>query len=82
VAPIENPTAILEVGAGSGRWAIEVAEEYKNAMVTGIDLSPVSPTSAVPQNCKFVIADLTKGLDFETGSLDLVHSRYFGYLPA
>ena len=76
MAPIENPAIILDVGTGSGRWAIEVAREFKDTNVIGMDLSPISPSSAVPENCKFIIGDLTKGLNFDTGSLDLVHSRY------
>jgi ubiquinone/menaquinone biosynthesis C-methylase UbiE len=33
----------------------------------------------VPENCEFIVADFTEGLDFDTGSLDFVHSRYTLY---
>jgi ubiquinone/menaquinone biosynthesis C-methylase UbiE len=65
------------VGTGSGRWAIKVADQYEDANVVGIDLSPISPSYEVPDNCEFIVADLTEGLDFDEGSLDLVHSRCF-----
>ena len=61
----------------SGKWAIEVAEEFPNANVRGLDLSPIQPTD-LPSNCSFYVADITVGLDeqrFPTGSIDLVHMR-------
>ena len=61
--------------ADSGRWAIEVAEDYPRATVIGLDLSPMQPED-VPENCDFIIGDLTECLaDFDDGSFDLVHSR-------
>ena len=79
LAPISHtkrPTNILDVGTGSGRWPIEVANEFENATVTGMDLSPVDPLYEVPENCEFIVGDVTESLGFNDGSLDLVHSRY------
>ena len=77
VVPIASkPRHILDVGTGSGRWAIEVADQYEDTNVFGIDLSPTSPSYEIPENCEFIVADLTEGLSFDDGSLDLVHSRY------
>jgi metalloendopeptidase OMA1, mitochondrial len=64
----------VEIGAGSGGWAIEVAREFPNSEITGTDISPVDRTD-VPQNCRFVIGDANDGLDFEDNSVDLVHAR-------
>jgi len=75
VAPIrKNPTQIVDVGTGSGRWVLEVAEDYPNTRVTGTDISPIQP-SYVPPNTEFLLMDLTGGLGFHDGSVDLVHSR-------
>jgi ubiquinone/menaquinone biosynthesis C-methylase UbiE len=65
----------VDLGAGSGAWAIEVAEQFPSAHVRGVDISPIQPTD-VPYNCDFILADLNEDLNFaDTGSLDLVHSR-------
>lgn len=69
------------MGTGSGRWPIEVALKYKKATVTGLDLSPVVPLWEEPENCYFMVADLTEGLPFDSGTLDLVHSRFLLSLP-
>jgi ubiquinone/menaquinone biosynthesis C-methylase UbiE len=76
VPMINKPTGILDVGTGSGRWVVEVAEKYPSATVWGLDLSPASPLYEPPPNCEFLVGDLTHGFDFDDGTLDLVHSRY------
>jgi SAM-dependent methyltransferase len=47
--PIKIPTSILDVGTGTGIWAMDVADDNPQAHVLGIDLSPIQPT-AVPPN--------------------------------
>ena len=43
----------------------------------GLDLAPIQP-DYVPSNCEFMVGDLRTELDeFDDGSVDLVHSRYF-----
>jgi ubiquinone/menaquinone biosynthesis C-methylase UbiE len=76
VAPI-SPKAdnILDIGTGSGAWAIEVADQFPDTLVRGLDLSPIQPLY-VPTNCEFLVGDLNEGLDFDDSSIDLVHSRH------
>jgi ubiquinone/menaquinone biosynthesis C-methylase UbiE len=66
----------VDIGTGSGLWAIQVAEEYPNAKVIGTDISPVQPNE-VPPNCEFQLENLLEGLSFDTGNVDFLHSRYF-----
>ncbi|KAF4920595.1 Secondary metabolism regulator LAE1 [Colletotrichum viniferum] len=48
---------ILDVGTGTGIWAVQIADEFPNAEVIGNDLSPVQ-TEWVPPNVKFEVDDV------------------------
>ena len=48
LAPIENPSAVLDVGTGTGVWAMDCADEYPGAEVIGVDLSPIQPLHVPP----------------------------------
>ncbi|KAL8748749.1 MAG: hypothetical protein Q9184_007109, partial [Pyrenodesmia sp. 2 TL-2023] len=74
VAPIQNPARILDVGTGTGIWAIEMAETFPDAEVVGTDLSPIQPTW-VPPNCIFEVDDVTLEWTFRKDSFDFIHSR-------
>ena len=76
IKPFKNPSHILDVGTGNGRWVEEVAHRYPDAEVIGMDLSPIQPTF-VPSNAKFLVGDLTVHLPslFQQESFDLIHSR-------
>ncbi|KAG9536298.1 hypothetical protein KCU77_g23917, partial [Aureobasidium melanogenum] len=50
LAPIKAPSEILDVGTGTGTWAIQMADKFPEAQVTGTDLSPIQP-DLVPCNC-------------------------------
>ncbi|GAB1314698.1 hypothetical protein MFIFM68171_04908 [Madurella fahalii] len=58
LAPLENPQKVLDVGTGTGNWAIDFADEYPSAEVVWVDLAPNQPTW-VPPNCKFELDDLS-----------------------
>jgi SAM-dependent methyltransferase len=70
-----NRLRVVDVGTGSGLWAIQVAEQYPNAQIVGTDISPVQPTVGVPANCEFRLESALDGLKFHDGSVDLLHSR-------
>nr|POE74527.1 putative methyltransferase tdie [Quercus suber] len=55
-APLNNPKHAIDVGTGTGIWAVDFADEYPDCQVIGIDLSPGQPT-LVPPNLKFIIDD-------------------------
>lgn len=43
---------ILDLGCGTGIWAIEMARRNPHAYVLGIDLAPIQPSNP-PPNCEF-----------------------------
>lgn len=53
LAPVDNPKSVLDIGTGSGVWAISLADHvFPDAEITGIDLSPIQPKD-VPPNVTF-----------------------------
>lgn len=77
-APITNPSSILDVGAGTGRWAMEMATLYPQANVLGVDITPTAPEATqgeIPANCAFTVGNILEGLSFPDASFDFVHMR-------
>ncbi|KAK6212228.1 hypothetical protein QIS74_10182 [Colletotrichum tabaci] len=76
-APLENPQNILDIGTGTGIWAIDMGDEYPEAEVTGIDLSPIQP-AYVPVNVSFIIDDAEAEWLYPDNSIDYIHIRHMG----
>jgi SAM-dependent methyltransferase len=72
-APIENPRHILEIGTGTGIWAIDVADKFPLAKVDATDLSPIQPTW-VPPNVQFHVDDCESQWNFGE-TFDFIHMR-------
>lgn len=77
--------AVLDLGTGTGAWAIEFADENPGTTVTGVDLSPVQPRW-VPPNCQFQVDDVEAEWIYSSapqansdgnskGSFDFIHGR-------
>lgn len=81
LAPIGKPRDILDVGCGTGRWAMELATQFPSANVIGVDIAP-PPVSeqAAPgfsaDNYTFVQGNVLERLPFADRSFDFVHQRY------
>ncbi|KAI9856296.1 MAG: hypothetical protein M1824_005511 [Vezdaea acicularis] len=76
LAPITpDPTRILDLGTGTGDWAIDVAEHLPSCEVVGADLAAIQPT-AVPANVYFEVDDFeAQDWTFGGAAFDLVHAR-------
>ncbi|KAK1983175.1 S-adenosyl-L-methionine-dependent methyltransferase [Colletotrichum cereale] len=53
------PKRVLDVGTGTGIWALDYAEEHPEATVLGVDLSPIQ-SCFVPLNSSFEVDDVEK----------------------
>ncbi|KJZ72065.1 hypothetical protein HIM_08520 [Hirsutella minnesotensis 3608] len=74
-APITKPlTKVLDVGTGTGIWAIDMADAYPSAEVYGTDISPIQPTW-VPPNCLFQIEDAQLQWTWRPANFDFIHIR-------
>ncbi|KAF8242068.1 S-adenosyl-L-methionine-dependent methyltransferase [Wilcoxina mikolae CBS 423.85] len=75
LAPIgPTPHRILDVGTGTGIWAIEIADAYPTASVIGTDISPIQPCW-VPPNCRFEVDDAELEWTFPPEYFDFIHIR-------
>ncbi|KAM0354923.1 hypothetical protein ACHAPU_000761 [Fusarium lateritium] len=75
-APLEQGMqAAVDIGTGTGIWAMDFADEYPNVKVIGTDISPIQP-SWLPANLEFQIDDCTQEWTFKENSLDYVHMRF------
>ncbi|KAF4458773.1 methyltransferase [Fusarium albosuccineum] len=66
---------VLDIGTGTGLWAIDFAEEFPDTEVIGTDISPIQPSWA-PSNVKFEIEDCNQEWTYKPNSVDFIHSRY------
>ncbi|KAL6407629.1 hypothetical protein AUP68_08649 [Ilyonectria robusta] len=78
LAPPNSPDAkvkhVLDVGTGTGIWALDFADEHPEAKVIGVDLSPIQP-SFVPPNLTFQIDDIEDDWTYST-PFDYIHSSF------
>ncbi|KAF7543677.1 hypothetical protein G7Z17_g10544 [Cylindrodendrum hubeiense] len=74
LSPLDRPQSILDLGTGTGSWAIDISDEYPEAEVVGVDLSPIQP-AWVPPNVKFLVDDAEAAWLNPPDSIDLVHLR-------
>ncbi|KAJ5801497.1 uncharacterized protein N7518_003565 [Penicillium psychrosexuale] len=78
-APLDsNIQRALDIGTGTGIWAIDFADSFPSAEVTGTDLSPIQP-SWVPPNLRFVVDDAeSQWLYSPSRPFDFIHARDLG----
>ena len=68
------PDRILDLGTGSGIWALDVADKYESAYVIGADIAPVQPSYVAP-NLQFEVEDVESDWLWPKDSFDLIYGR-------
>ena len=75
LAPLSNPQRVIDLGTGTGIWAIDFADVHPESQVIGNDLSPIQP-SYVPPNLQYLVDDIEDEWGYEEDPFDFVHARY------
>jgi ubiquinone/menaquinone biosynthesis C-methylase UbiE len=74
ISPLPDPIHhILDIGCGTGKWAIEFATEHPTSNVVGVDLSAIQPPF-VPPNCTFIVDNAEQPWIY-TQKFDFIHAR-------
>ncbi|KAL2129642.1 hypothetical protein VTI74DRAFT_7499 [Chaetomium olivicolor] len=77
LAPLDHDklSKVLDVGTGTGMWAIDFADAHPNAEVLGTDVSPIQPTW-IPPNVKFELDDANLNWTWGDNTFDFIHTRF------
>ncbi|KAJ4393416.1 hypothetical protein N0V93_002626 [Gnomoniopsis smithogilvyi] len=57
LAPFKKTATVLDIGTGTGIWAIQFARLYPHTKVIGTDISLIQPVHNTPPNCEFIRED-------------------------
>ncbi|KAG8871303.1 hypothetical protein FRB97_008816 [Tulasnella sp. 331] len=73
----ERQPAVLDIGTGSGRWAVEMALQFPHIEVLGIDLVPpvLLDIDMIPYNCRFEVDDANLSMAHHKDCFDVVQVR-------
>ncbi|KAJ7899150.1 S-adenosyl-L-methionine-dependent methyltransferase [Mycena olivaceomarginata] len=65
----------LDLGTGSGEWAVELSDEIPYVFVTGVDIAPIQ-FQEVPSRCRHVHLFALKrpNMPYEDAYFDLIHA--------
>lgn len=77
MAPVESPKFVVDIGTGTGIWAIEFAEKHPDCQVVGTDLSFIQAAPRTSNCHLFVENSETQDWIFPF-PMDYVHLRSMG----
>lgn len=73
IPPTKTLHRVLDVGTGTGIWAIDFADDHPESTVLGVDLSPIQPTF-LPPNVQFEVDDIEEPWTYSQ-KFDFIYSR-------
>jgi SAM-dependent methyltransferase len=76
LAPLKTDFAgrVLELGAGTGIWSMDMGDKYPSATIMGVDLSPTQ-TDWVPPNVYFEVDDIEEPWTYSS-PFDFIHGKW------
>ncbi|KAF2808335.1 S-adenosyl-L-methionine-dependent methyltransferase [Mytilinidion resinicola] len=75
-APLENQAMkVIDLGTGTGIWALDFADQYPLADVLGVDLSPIQ-SEFVPPNLRYMVDDVEAEWLYPVNHFDYIHTRH------
>ncbi|KAI9007431.1 S-adenosyl-L-methionine-dependent methyltransferase [Phycomyces nitens] len=77
-ATLDEPAVILDMGTGNGIWALEMASQFPQAQVLGMDLRPPHEQQGGPKNLRYVEADIKQSWPMGDNSIDFIFQRNMG----
>ncbi|KAF4122777.1 Methyltransferase domain [Geosmithia morbida] len=74
---LEAGIEVLDLGTGTGKWCIDLADLYPESTFHGMDLSPIQP-DWIPENVSFVVDDIEHeaGWTYPDNHFDFIHIRH------
>lgn len=72
---MEKGITVLDSGCGPGYWTLDMAKEYPKSIFRGVDVSDFFPQKFKPDNCEFIIGNITETLPYEDNTFDYIHQR-------
>ncbi|PVH70143.1 S-adenosyl-L-methionine-dependent methyltransferase [Cadophora sp. DSE1049] len=77
-ADLSKAHRILDLGTGTGIWAMDFADHNPQLEVIGVDLSPIQPTF-VPPNLHFILDDIEDEWLYGSAQFDVIHGRMLNH---
>lgn len=77
LAPLTPTSAqtILDVGAGTGIWPVEMSNLFPQAHIIGVDVALSSLPRPLSPTCVFIQANILQGLPFPDAQFTFTHQR-------
>lgn len=68
---LDDKIAILDLGCGTGAWCLDMATDYPNSYVYGVDIYEKFPKEICPANCKFKVMNSLHIRELEKLNIEL-----------
>ncbi|KAI9366412.1 S-adenosyl-L-methionine-dependent methyltransferase [Pilaira anomala] len=79
IAPVqkklEEGITVLDSACGPASWTFDMANDFPNSKFYGIDINNTFPNESKPENCDFVLGNVSEEIPFPDNTFDYIHQR-------